>query len=232
MGTALKQQANGPYCQIAINDVSNALLVINYDGYIADANDKFCKFTGYPLNEMVGKHLSSFLPRGKNKLVDNLTKQNGDRRQSFELRFQTKFGSEIYFNITIMPAQYSSGMSNKIIMLLIDITHYKQMQRDLMGKEKQLELITNNLKEVRTQIELVIEDEEKQKVEYDKFMTYKQSRNCNLTRSEMTIAGMIRSGKTTKEIAQILCLSERTVSNHRQNIRCKMGMVKKRQVGR
>jgi DNA-binding CsgD family transcriptional regulator len=40
----------------------------------------------------------------------------------------------------------------------------------------------------------------------------------------MKIAGLIRQGKTTKEMASVLNLSSRTVETHRKNIRKKLGL--------
>lgn len=47
-----------------------------------------------------------------------------------------------------------------------------------------------------------------------------------LTPSEMKVANSIRAGKTSKEIAKLLCCSERTVEGHRQGIRRKLGLKK------
>jgi DNA-binding CsgD family transcriptional regulator len=50
----------------------------------------------------------------------------------------------------------------------------------------------------------------------------------NLTPTEIHIAGLIRDGRTTKEIADLLNLSSRTIESHRKNIRRKMGLKDKK----
>lgn len=45
-----------------------------------------------------------------------------------------------------------------------------------------------------------------------------------LTPVEITISTMIRNGLSTKEIAQIRCISQATVRRHRENIRRKLGL--------
>jgi PAS domain S-box-containing protein len=53
-------------------------------------------------------------------------------------------------------------------------------------------------------------------------------RHLNLTPAEMQIASLIRSGRTTKEMANVLNLSSRTVETHRKNIRRKLGLKDKK----
>jgi DNA-binding CsgD family transcriptional regulator len=47
---------------------------------------------------------------------------------------------------------------------------------------------------------------------------------ADLTPTEMRVAAFIRDGKSSAEIAEILCSSEKTIENHRGNIRKKLGL--------
>jgi len=49
-----------------------------------------------------------------------------------------------------------------------------------------------------------------------------------LTSMEIQIANLIRFGKTTKEIAELMNLSDKTISTHRNNIRNKLGLKNKK----
>lgn len=49
-------------------------------------------------------------------------------------------------------------------------------------------------------------------------------RELNLSNAELRVASLVRDGKSTKEIAEILMTSEKTVSSHRDSIRKKLGL--------
>ncbi len=50
----------------------------------------------------------------------------------------------------------------------------------------------------------------------------------NFTPAETKVANLITQGKQTKEIAQLMCLSARTIESHRKNIRKKMKLTHKK----
>ncbi|MCU0579177.1 MAG: helix-turn-helix transcriptional regulator [Desulfobacterota bacterium] len=58
-----------------------------------------------------------------------------------------------------------------------------------------------------------------------------QTAEYRLTPKEIRIANLIREGRTSKEIAQLLCLSTAGIDFHRNNIRKKLGINQKKQIG-
>jgi PAS domain S-box-containing protein len=56
------------------------------------------------------------------------------------------------------------------------------------------------------------------------FVRQLSSKYSSLTPTEIQVAQLIREGKTTREIGELLNSSKRTVESHRQNIRIKLGI--------
>ena len=54
------------------------------------------------------------------------------------------------------------------------------------------------------------------------------SKLVGLTPKELEVARLVRDGKSSSEIAQLLAISENAVAFHRQNIRSKLGLKKKK----
>ena len=60
------------------------------------------------------------------------------------------------------------------------------------------------------------------------FLRNLSSKFLDLTPKEIQVASLIKDGKTTKEIAELLYVSTRSIEFHRENIRSKLGLKKKR----
>jgi DNA-binding CsgD family transcriptional regulator len=61
------------------------------------------------------------------------------------------------------------------------------------------------------------------------FLRNLSTKYVNLTPTEIRVAYFIKEGKTTKEIAEVMALSPRTVETHRKKIRTKLGLEKRKE---
>ncbi len=97
----------------------------------------------------------------------------------------------------------------------------------MTGKERQLKYRKKAEKKL---IELVNQLERKVK-EYSASLEEKKltSKYLNLSHQEMQVANYIMHGKSTKEIAELMGLADRTIDFHRTRIRKKMGLVNKKE---
>jgi len=60
------------------------------------------------------------------------------------------------------------------------------------------------------------------------FLHNLSTKYINLTPKEIKVAYLIKEGKTTKEIGEMMTVSPRTIETHRKNMRKKLGMEKKK----
>jgi DNA-binding CsgD family transcriptional regulator len=60
------------------------------------------------------------------------------------------------------------------------------------------------------------------------FLRNLSGKYVSLTPTEIRVAHLIKEGKTTKEIGEMMALSPRTIETHRKNMRKKFGIAKKK----
>lgn len=96
----------------------------------------------------------------------------------------------------------------RVIISHEDITQLKLAQEALKENQKQLEDKNQSLNELNTGLKVLIRQREEDK-------------------AEIQVASLVKDGKTTSEIADILFVSEATISFHRKNLRVKLGLKNK-----
>ena len=90
--------------------------------------------------------------------------------------------------------------------------YLEKLKKSGLNSDQQIyfNILTSNLKEIISSFTLRL-----------------SSGYVNLTPSEIKIANLVRLGKTSKDIAEILFVSPKTIGVHRENIRKKLGIAKK-----
>ncbi len=106
-------------------DRSMAIIELNPEGFILNANDNFLNLTKYKLNEIKGKHHSLFCNKDYTKSEEySVFWKKLNEGEFFSGRFSRldKNGKEIWLNATYNPIYDYNGKIYKIVKFATDIT--------------------------------------------------------------------------------------------------------------
>ena len=122
----------------AVDQASDAIGIVSFDGTIEYANPAFCSLTGYDRDELIGKNISmvSCGVHGKNlyELMMNITETRSS--WSGNGKCKRKDGSLVETDISLFPIRDTSGMILNYVAMLRDITEKTAMEEQLRQSQK------------------------------------------------------------------------------------------------
>jgi PAS domain S-box-containing protein len=249
---------------LSTKSINYGIIFYDINGIITNLNKNFSVMIGYPENEIIGNHITSFLDQnGQQAFQMNLQKLN-DKIPKHELAFIKKDGQKIHTNISI----FFDDLLKSNIGIVINKTGLEHIENAIKIKEDELKLKTAKLKKIYIALKELFEDDIEEKAADEtnalnivemlspyliKFKDMDSIGNeldylnlfgsdikklspspsnkilleqSNLSHAEIKVAKLIKEGKSSKDIANSLCISERTVDTHRFRIRKKLGICK------
>jgi PAS domain S-box-containing protein len=142
-----------------------------------------------------------------------------ERRQAEkELLEKSKALEELNIALKVLIDQYKNDqrelekriITNIRVRIIPYLEKFKQTRLDI-GQSGLLEIIERSFRDISSP-----------------FLKSILSEHLRFTTKEIEIVFLIKEGKTTKEIAQILSIGKRTVDSYRDSIRCKIGLANKK----
>ncbi|MEA4807287.1 helix-turn-helix transcriptional regulator [Acetobacterium wieringae] len=174
---------------------------------------------------VAGKHFNVLVPDFKKRNLYKEFRLANDRNGYFELDSFPLHNPSIYsdttyvhFRLIYRDPYIISCATDMTVNIQYDILKRKYL--NLLAKNEQLEsfLSTSKSEIASTDTNQTLLD--KSKTQSPKFLEYQK----DFTEREIEIAMLIIEGLTTREIADVLYLSTKTIDFHRINIRKKLGI--------
>ncbi len=177
-------------------------------------------------NELTLEFNTNFLEMGSQSFLfsffNDVTKKNqmvkSLKEREAELKIKTQNLKEANTALKSLLKKRDSDrmeLEEKVLFNVKEmITPYIKKLREMELDEKQgiyLTILESNLKDI-----------------ISPFSPKLTSRHFKLTKSELQIAKLVRMGITSKEIAELMGLSRRTIESHRDRIRKKIGLDSRR----
>jgi len=239
-----------------VRDSTDAITVQKLDGTILDWNHGAELVYGWSSSEAIGKIITIIIPYEKRDEKNMMRNRiiNGETSVSFETKRITKDGRILDIWLTLGALTDENGIVNAISTIERDITKRKKAEMALEQKnatlKELLEQIEIEKKTIKDQVHAnvqnlllpVLAKIKLQKKPSMKFIELLEQNLKDLTSAfgiritethlklsprEVEICNMIRSGFTSKETSEALLISYKTIERHRNNIRKKLGIVKK-----
>lgn len=140
------------------------------------------------------------------------------RRREKELQLKNRNLAEVNTALRVLlkkSGENKSELEGKILSNMKELVepYLIRLKESLLSRQQSacLEVLESNLRDI-----------------ISPFSQNLNSKFIQLTPSEIQIANLIKNGRTTKDIAHLMNLSGRTVEFHRDNIRTKLGLKKKK----
>jgi len=208
---------------------------------------------GYSPTDLCGKHVADFLPPEMAATRLRLLREAVERNESVcdEYLAPTPKG-RIWLEMTYIPVPQAGGQPPVVLAIGRDVTERKQAAQTLQRKDVALQELLGSIEDAKTQmsrqiqasldrlispalheIQERLDEADRPLVEVvggylreicSPYATRLSQGLTNLTPHEMRIAGLIRSGMSSKQIANLEHISTATVNKHREHIRQKLGI--------
>ena len=119
-----------------MEDLQEGIWKIDKDAFTSYVNDKLADMLGYTAEEMIGKHLFSFMDEKEVKIAtQKLGERRKGKRETLEAEFLHKSGKKVQTLLTTSPIMDSKGNYNGAIATLLNISELKRAQ-DLMKQSE------------------------------------------------------------------------------------------------
>jgi PAS domain S-box-containing protein len=143
-------------------NATEGIVVTDGLGSIILVNPSAIQMFGYRPDELVGEKIEILIPHQYRKthvaLRDEfyLAPKNRVMGHGRDLHGQRRDGTT--FPVEVSLSTYSQSQSRYVIAFIVDITHRKEIEKNIAQQQQQLEAVTNDIRKLNTDLEAKVEE--------------------------------------------------------------------------
>jgi len=157
-----KMQFNKSHVTSLFENATEGFVVTDSQGYIVLVNPSACRIFGYEATEMIGQKVEMLIPdrykQSHVKLRDGFYHDPKNRVMGHgrELYGQRKGG--ISFPVEVSLSTYVQNNDRYVIAFVVDITHRKEIEQNMIRQQKQLEKVSDEMRKLNAELEAKVEE--------------------------------------------------------------------------
>ena len=158
----LRMQYDKSHINSLFENATEGFVITDDQGNIVLVNPSACRIFGYDAEEMVGQKIEMLIPeqfkRNHVQLRDhfNNTPQNRSMGHSRELYGRKKDG--VSFPVEVSLSTYLQNNNRFVIAFIVDITHRKEIEQNMIKQQKQLEKVSDEMRKLNSELEAKVEE--------------------------------------------------------------------------
>jgi PAS domain S-box-containing protein len=143
-------------------NATEGIILTNKEGKIILVNPAAEKMFGYNSTELVGNTVEFLIPRQAREkhieLREGYRRSPGNRSMGSGRELFAKRKGDIEFPVEISLSHYQDRNEMFVIAFIVDITHRKEVEKNLIQQQKQLEKVSNDIRKLNAELEGKVEE--------------------------------------------------------------------------
>lgn len=143
-------------------NATEGFVITNGEGSMVLVNPSACRMFGYGADELIGQPVELLIPapyrKGHVRLRDGFYQHPGNRVMGHgrDLHGQKKDGTTLPVEVSL--STYEMNGERFVIAFIVDITHRKEIERNMLEQQKQLEGVTHQMRRLNAELEAKVEE--------------------------------------------------------------------------
>jgi PAS domain S-box-containing protein len=143
-------------------NATEGMVVTDCQGIIILANPSACRMFGYPTTELIGQKIEILIPnqvnKGHVKLRDEFYHDPKNRVMGHGRDLQAQRKDGLTFPVEVSLSTYLQNEERYVIAFVIDITRRKEIEKNMILQQQQLEKVTDEIRKMNADLEVKVEE--------------------------------------------------------------------------
>jgi PAS domain S-box-containing protein len=157
-----RMQYDKSHINSLFENATEGFVITDDQGNIVLVNPSACRIFDYSADEMVGEKIEMLIPETykrnhiQHRDVFNKESQNRSMGHGRELFGRKKGGMN--FPVEVSLSTYLQNNSRFVIAFIVDITHRKEIEQNMLRQQKQLEKVSDEMRKLNSELEAKVEE--------------------------------------------------------------------------
>jgi PAS domain S-box-containing protein len=157
-----RMQSDKSHVTSLFENATEGFVVTDSQGNIVLVNPSACRIFGYASEEMIGQKIELLIPdhykQSHVKLRDGFYQQPRNRIMGHGRELYGRKKGGVSFPVEVSLSTYVQNEDRFVIAFIVDITHRKEIEQNMVKQQKQLERVSDEMRKLNAELEAKVEE--------------------------------------------------------------------------